>query len=537
MKTKMFFTILSLTGILLTSCVKDEIYKDNSTTSEVTLVINEVAPNNGDPNPDWLEIYNPSDVEIDISGFGIYDKPAAIYTIPAGTKIAAKGYFTLVCDVALAGTAPTQYGAFGLSSGGESVFLVDASLAIIDQVDFPAMPLGISWSRIPDGGLVFANANPTKGAANSNTNEAPVITASLISGVDDNNYFDYTVVASDAGGVRDVKIYVENGTDIKFIEMAPVGSGSYRYRFPAMDATTTVKYYVVATDETGKKSYFPTTAPTTPASFVVANGTPKFVSVALSTESPANLENINFTVKGYDKTGVKEVRLYYVLNDALAATKTTVTLTTTDNVTFTGTIPGQVNSTKIKYYLRAEDNSGLKTYYPVETVVGGVVTSTFNHDVETTWPFVTVAPLPNYAALVLNEICGSQTPDDDWIEIYNSSSEEIDMSGVTLVKYNEAVPPVVSTIYTAPAGTKIAAHAYFVVSTISVGGAAVLTGGISNTKNIKLELTTPQAVVVSSFEKTSSTYVGGHVTGGSYARNASSVWEVRTTFTKGAANQ
>ncbi|MHC1704876.1 MAG: lamin tail domain-containing protein [Tenuifilaceae bacterium] len=461
MKTKLFLTMLLAAAILISSCVKDEIYTDESTDSEITLVINEVASNNGDPNPDWMEIYNPSDAEVDISGFGVYDKPAALFTLPAGTIIPANGYFVVTCDVALAGSNPTQYAGFGISSGGETVYFVDAAGAIIDEVAVPAMPQGISYARIPDGGDVMQNANPTKGAANSNTNEAPNLTANLISGVNDNNYFDYTIIATDAGGIRDVKIYVEAGTDVKIVEMAPIGGGSFKYRFAAMDAGTVVKYYVVATDETGKKTYFPTTAPTTAASFTVVNGNPKFVSVVLSNENPADAEPINFTVKAYDKTGVKEVRLYYVLNDALATTKTTVTLTTTDYITFTGTIPGQADLTKISYYLRAEDNAatGLRTYYPTEVVVDGVVTSAFNHDVASTWPSISVAPLVPLNQLVINEINASGSP-WDFIELYNGTSAAINIGG-----YKVHDTGGLTAAYVIPAGTSIAAGGFYLIET------------------------------------------------------------------------
>jgi len=460
MKTKIFLSVLSAILIFLSGCVKDEVYVNDTTPgSDIVLVINEVASNNGDPNPDWMEIYNPGDAEVDISGFGVYDKPAAIYTIPAGTKIAAKGYFVIVCDVALAGTDPTKYAAFGISSGGESVFLVDATTAIIDQVDVPAMPLGVSYARIPDGGDVFANANPTKGAANSNTNAIPLLIADLIKDIDDNSDFDYEVTASDADGIRDVKIYTEEGTDVKITEMAPVGGGKYKYRFSAMNAGTNVKYYVVATDETGKKAYFPTTAPATSASFVVTNGAPKFESVVLSNENPSDGEAVVFTVKAYDKTGVKEVRLYYVLNDALADTKIMMVLTTTDNLTFTGTIPGQPDLTKIRYYMRAEDNGALRTYFPAETVVDGVVTSEFNHDVASTWPSITVAPLVPLNQLVINEIQASGTP-WDFVELYNSTNAAIDISGFRI--YDSGG---LGVAYTIPAGTSIAAGGFYLMET------------------------------------------------------------------------
>ncbi len=455
-RLKIFVALLFLGAFLFQSCVKDELFVDTNVDSDVVLVINEVNSNAGDPNPDWIEIYNPGSEAVDISGFGVYDSPSALFPFPAGTTVPAGGYFVVVCDKLLAGGDPTNIAAFGIKSTGESVFLVDAAGAVIDEVAVPAMPLDVTYARIPDGGTVWANANATKAAANSNTNEAPVITATLIPALDDNNAFDISVVAFDAGGVRDVKLYLDIDGDVKLIELAPVSGGMYKYRIAAMPAGTVVKYYVVATDETGKKSYFPDTAPATPATITVANGAPKFVSVTLSNENPSADEAVNFTVSAYDKTGVKEVKLYYVLNNGTS--KTTITLTA-DNDKWIGTIPGQTDGTKIRYYLRVEDLGGLKTYYPVETVVDGVVTSAFNHDVTTTWPEVNVAPLQILEALVINEVNASGSP-YDFIELYNGTNSAINLEG-----YKVHDSGGLGAAYVIPAGVTIASKGFFVIQT------------------------------------------------------------------------
>lgn len=59
-------------------------------------VINEVESNGGTPG-DWVELYNPTNAAIDISGWGFRDNDAThtIYKIPAGTSIAAKGYYLI----------------------------------------------------------------------------------------------------------------------------------------------------------------------------------------------------------------------------------------------------------------------------------------------------------------------------------------------------------------------------------------------------------------------------------------------------------
>jgi len=451
-RLKIFVALLFLSAFLFQSCVKDELFVDTNVDSEVELVINEVNSNAGDPNPDWIEIYNPSSEDVDISGFGVYDKPAALFTFPAGTVVPANGYFVVLCDVIMAGSDPANIGAFGISSGGESVFLVDATGAVIDEVVVPAMPLGVTYARIPDGGTVWANANATKAAANSNTNEAPVITATLIPALDDNTDFDLSVVASDAGGVRDVKLYLDIAGDVKLIEMAPTGGGIYKYRIPAIAAATLVKYYVVATDETGKKTYFPETAPTTPASLTVQNGLPIFKEVKLSNENPSDAEDVVFTVAAYDKTGVKEVKLYYTLNDG--TTKINITLAKNEDGTFSGTIPGQPDETVIHYYLRAEDVSGLKTYYPNE-IEGGE----FDHDVIATWPTATVAPLQILEALVINEVNASGAP-YDFIELYNGTNAAINLEG-----YKVHDSGGVGVAYTIPAGVTIPAKGFFVIET------------------------------------------------------------------------
>jgi len=526
MKKIFLITVLLLTAFLFKACVQDEVYESDIQNSDIVLMINEVNSNAGDPKPDWIEIYNPGTTEIDISGFGVYDKPAALFKLPAGTKIAANGYYIVTCDVALAAADPTKYAAFGISSGGESVFLVDKNGAIIDEVAVPAMPLGITYARIPNGGTTFANANATMGAANSNTNNPPTITATAISNVNSNDRYTYNIVVSDASGVADVKIFYQTSTDVVFTSMAPLGGGTYTYKFPLLKAGETVKYYVEATDATGLKSYFPTTAPTTPNSFVV---TPVFNSVVLSNATPAGGEAITVSAVANDLGNVLDVSLNYTINSEDASKKIAVTMVKANGI-WTGVIPGQISNTVIRYYLVATNDKAQKTYSPAETTgTGGVVTSTFDHTKGSTWPLITVAPPP---PIILNEICGQQTPDDDWVEIFNNSDAEYDVSGMKLIKDGSTGTP----LYTFPAGTKIAAKGYKVISTLPAGSG--LMAGISNTKDVKIELTTPSGSVISFFQKTATTLVGGHPADGSYARspNATGDWVVKTAFTKGAAN-
>ena len=144
--------------------------------------------------------------------------------------------------------------------------------------------------------------------------------------------------------------------------MAPIGDGEFTYRIPALDADSVVNYYVVATDESVAKSYFPETAPDTNANFTVENGNPLFISVELSNENPPEAEDIIFTVNAYDVTGVDEIRLYYVLDDADAETKNRFELG--QRVTYYLYWHHSWSSRRNKNFLlfKSKDVSGLRTY-------------------------------------------------------------------------------------------------------------------------------------------------------------------------------
>lgn len=452
MKNLKYLLVIVLFSML--SCVEDEVFEDTSgPVVSAAVKLNEIMSTG---TPDWIELYNGGAESINLSGYKLTDTSQE-WTIDNLT-INAGGYVTFNCDDSNVPNVSTN---FKISSGGEKITLYNANNEIIDEITTPDMAaqVGLTYGREIDGGDVWVVQSASKGVANSNVESPPILTANLITNVDDNSYVDFSVTASDADGIRDVKLYLETGTEISFVEMAPIGSGEYIYRIPVLNPDTVVNYYVVATDESGSKSYFPATAPDVKASFTVINGKPMFVSVEPSNENPSEDEAINFTVTTFDKSGVSEVRLYYVLNDELASTKTTITLSTTDNVTFFGTIPGQVDGAKIAYYLRVEDNGGLRTYYPEEIVVDDVVISDFDHDLASTWAYIQVAPLEILDQLVINEINASGDP-FDFIELFNTTNTSIDISGYKV--YDSGGLGVAFII---PNGTTIASQGFYLIET------------------------------------------------------------------------
>jgi len=141
----------------------------------------------------------------------------------------------------------------------------------------------------------------------------------------------------------------------------------------------------------------------------------------------------------------------------------------------------------------------------------------------------------DYSGLVLNEICGLDDPDDDWVEILNTTDKAIDISGVQIIKIDETGET--KSIYTVPDGTSIAANGYKVAATLS----GELTAGISNTKQIGLDLVKPDGTTsINKFSRDTDIGEGlGHASGGSYARlpNGTGNWSIVKTNTRGTANQ
>lgn len=159
-----------VTLTLFASCVKDDVYVPPAVEGG-DIVLNEIMAKDPVTDLDWIELYNKSDVEIDISGYLVYDKaqPIGGYAIPEGTIISAKGYYILY---------EGENFKFGISSSGEDVSLGEPDGKLIDYVYCLASQAdGTTFSRIPDGGDIWLNGTEaTPGAANIGDASIPSIT-------------------------------------------------------------------------------------------------------------------------------------------------------------------------------------------------------------------------------------------------------------------------------------------------------------------------------------------------------------------------
>ena len=174
------------------------------------VVINEVQSNDPNGGPDWVELANPTDEVLDISGLVLKDnKDKDPYTIPDGTTIPANGFLVIYQD---------DSGAKGFSFGlgkGDSVRLFEDG----EQIAVTTWPDGShtnpTWGLYPDvNGSSYQNTlEATPGAANKFAGIPDVI---AWPGSDKIHTFDTTpTFLEDSSGLdfANGKLYaVDNGT-------------------------------------------------------------------------------------------------------------------------------------------------------------------------------------------------------------------------------------------------------------------------------------------------------------------------------------
>ncbi len=122
------------------------------------VVINEILPA-ATGGVDWVELYNTTSGALDIGNCYIDDIAGgggAPYMIPAGTTLAAHGYWT---------SDKSSY----FNNGGDDVRLLkEDTSTVLDSYTYGSTAYDVSWYRLPDGGTwqAMATTSPTKGATN-----------------------------------------------------------------------------------------------------------------------------------------------------------------------------------------------------------------------------------------------------------------------------------------------------------------------------------------------------------------------------------
>jgi len=168
---------------------------------------------------------------------------------------------------------------------------------------------------------------------------------------------------------------------------------------------------------------------------------PLIKSVKVEGEGP-------YTVKAEivdDNGALKSVDLFY--KKSTESEFVTVKMENTTGAIYSGEIPAQTEDCVILYYVKAVNSVNLTTYHPADAPT---TTHKFDAEGET---------VPSYYDLKINEIwAAAETDKEKFIELYNTSNGDIDISGVYFKRNNEDVGEI-------PENTILAAGKYYILGT------------------------------------------------------------------------
>ena len=131
--------------------------------------MNEILANNASlaeidgSTPDWVELYNDSNQEVDLSGWSFNGQLQQRWLFPSPTKIPAQGYLIIYFNSSV--PAGVRQTGFGLSTDGDALSLRDASQVLVDSLTFGMQIPDRSIGRIGAQAAWTLN-QPTQGAAN-----------------------------------------------------------------------------------------------------------------------------------------------------------------------------------------------------------------------------------------------------------------------------------------------------------------------------------------------------------------------------------
>ncbi len=145
------------------------------TSSDTSVVINEIMPanvstamDNAGQYDDWIELFNKSSQQVDISSYVLTDNATNLHkwTFPTNSKIPANGYLIVWADED--GSQGPLHANFKLSATGEELFLLDPTGKLVDSTSWTSQIFpDKSYARFPNGYGNFTIQNPTYNTNNN----------------------------------------------------------------------------------------------------------------------------------------------------------------------------------------------------------------------------------------------------------------------------------------------------------------------------------------------------------------------------------
>ena len=123
-----------------------------------------VDPDDDTATPDWLELHNPSTVDVDLSGFTVTDDFDDIrkHTL-SDLNLPAGGFLVLLADDGLQGGIHLP---FKLSSDAGDIGLFTPDGVPVDRITYASLGDDQVAGRYPDDGPLALLSEPTPGASN-----------------------------------------------------------------------------------------------------------------------------------------------------------------------------------------------------------------------------------------------------------------------------------------------------------------------------------------------------------------------------------
>ncbi len=178
------------------------------------IAINEVMAHSHGTAPDWIELYNTTDDEIEIGGWYLSDSSSDLkkYRIADGETIASDSYKLFYEDTHFGDSSsdPGRIRGFAFSENGEAVYLSSAEGGVLlgyrEFEDFGASPTGISFGRYfkestGNYNFVMLDSN-TPGWGNADPKVGPIVINEImynpVSGDQDQEYIELHNISSSA---------------------------------------------------------------------------------------------------------------------------------------------------------------------------------------------------------------------------------------------------------------------------------------------------------------------------------------------------
>lgn len=241
---------LAMTAIIAIAMALPLSACSSSQSATDTVVINEVVTSNkysltasDGSAPDWIELYNGTSSSVNLSGWGLTDEETDQYKFEFPNITLNSGDYLLVyCsgDEQTDNEDGILRTGFKLSSKGEFLALTDARGNTVQAMNLESMPSDISYGRADDGTYLYFGL-PTPGAKNEGlTNTTPDFDQAVAeSPVKINEYIvnnDYSIVDSD--GERSSWVEIINtgseAVDITGFGLSDDETDTKKWIFPEM---------------------------------------------------------------------------------------------------------------------------------------------------------------------------------------------------------------------------------------------------------------------------------------------------------------